>query len=207
MYGDIMSIRKRGSRKFGDVRFLSKSDVEALVTPRKTLEMVDQVLKWITQGRVREMFLSSELTRWSQPSGPRIYPHVAFIEPLNAAGDKWAETFPNNMSKELPSVAGIVVLSDSKTGVPYCIMDDTSITALRTPGLASLGAKYLAREDSSTVAIIGCGQQGKNHSASALLPFFVVQGMTYAVSQIKWQLDIDLTSYWISPMVSWNCVL
>jgi ornithine cyclodeaminase/alanine dehydrogenase-like protein (mu-crystallin family) len=56
-----------------------------------------------------------------------------------------------------------VTLNDPETGIPFAVLDATSITALRTAGHAAVGAKYLARVHSRRIAIIGCGAEGSTH--------------------------------------------
>jgi ornithine cyclodeaminase/alanine dehydrogenase len=64
------------------------------------------------------------------------------------------------------------VLNDVETGVPYAVMDCTWITAYRTAAATALSAKYLARADSHTVAILACGVQGRSNleALSTLFP-------------------------------------
>ena len=55
-----------------------------------------------------------------------------------------------------------MVLNDPETGLPYAIMDATAITNLRTAGgHCVVAAKYLAKKDSRTMAIIGCGAEAR----------------------------------------------
>ena len=61
----------------------------------------------------------------------------------------------------LPRIQGVVVLCDAGDGSPLAILDSASITTLRTAAATAVAAKLLARPDSSTVAICGCGVQGR----------------------------------------------
>jgi N-[(2S)-2-amino-2-carboxyethyl]-L-glutamate dehydrogenase len=79
-----------------------------------------------------------------------------------ALGIKWIAGFPQNPRKHgLPRATGFFILNDSWTGVPLAIMDCTWLSALRTGAVTGVGAKYLARKDSKSVAIIGAGVQGR----------------------------------------------
>ena len=75
------------------------------------------------------------------------------------AGVKWVNVHPENRSRGLPSIMGILVYSDPETGYPLAIMDATEITAYRTGAAAAIASKYLARSDSDTVGVIGAGFQ------------------------------------------------
>lgn len=73
---------------------------------------------------------------------------------------KWITSFPGNPAQGLPTVSGIVCLSDARTGVPLAILDARAVTALRTGAVAALAARALARDDARTVGIVGCGLHG-----------------------------------------------
>jgi ornithine cyclodeaminase/alanine dehydrogenase-like protein (mu-crystallin family) len=73
---------------------------------------------------------------------------------------KWISSFPGNPARGLPTVMGVVVLSDAATSAPVALLDARSVTALRTGAVAAVAARALAREDARTVGLIGCGLHG-----------------------------------------------
>ncbi len=75
------------------------------------------------------------------------------------AGVKWVNVHPQNPAHGLPTVMGIIIYSDPETGYPLAIMDGTDITAYRTAAAATVASKYLARQDSHTLGIVGAGRQ------------------------------------------------
>jgi ornithine cyclodeaminase/alanine dehydrogenase len=85
----------------------------------------------------------------------------AWLKKKNICGIKWVSGFPGNVSKGLPTIAGLIVLNDVNTGFPLAIMDGTYITAIRTAAVSGVSAKYLARKDSKVIGIAGLGVQGK----------------------------------------------
>jgi len=76
-----------------------------------------------------------------------------------AVAMKWVNVHPQNPSGGLPTVMAIMVYNDPDTGYPVAIMDATHITAYRTGATAAIASKYLARQDSQTLGIIGAGRQ------------------------------------------------
>ncbi len=76
-----------------------------------------------------------------------------------AAGVKWVNVHPQNPSRGLPTVMAIMIYNDPQTGYPLAVMDATDITAYRTGATAAIASKYLARQDSHTLGIIGAGRQ------------------------------------------------
>jgi alanine dehydrogenase len=75
------------------------------------------------------------------------------------AGVKWVNAHPLNPSRSLPTVMAVLIYSDPETGYPLAIMDGTRITAYRTGATAAIASKYLARQDSHTLGIVGTGRQ------------------------------------------------
>lgn len=70
--------------------------------------------------------------------------------------------FPQNATRYgLPTIQGAILLYDGTTGFPLALMDSIEITIQRTGAATILGAKHLARPDSKTVLICGCGNQGR----------------------------------------------
>jgi alanine dehydrogenase len=85
-----------------------------------------------------------------------------FVAKMNA-------NFPENRKKNgLPTIQGIVIVSDAENGKLLALMDSIEITIIRTGAATAVAAKYLSRVDSKVVTIAGCGNQGRI-SLSALM--------------------------------------
>src|SRR5262249_13299896 len=54
---------------------------------------------------------------------------------------------------------GLVLLFSTRTGEPLAILPDGIIQRMRVGATTGLAAKYLARDDASEVAMLGCGWQ------------------------------------------------
>ena len=76
-----------------------------------------------------------------------------------SVGMKWINVHPQNPSRGLPTVMAILIYNDPETGYPLVIMAATDITAYRTGATSAIASKYLARQDSHTLGIIGAGRQ------------------------------------------------
>jgi 2,3-diaminopropionate biosynthesis protein SbnB len=77
-------------------------------------------------------------------------------------GIKWIAGFPKNpILHGLPRATGFFILNDSWKGIPLAIMDCTLLSAMRTGAVTGVGARYLARPDSESVAMIGAGVQAR----------------------------------------------
>ena len=115
---------------------------------------------------VHEAFVRHHAGEWAMPA--KVYlpspPHGDF-RAMPARGDgfallKWVTSFPGNPQRGLPTVTGVICLSDAETGEPVMLMDARSVTALRTGAAAAVAARALAREDARSVGLVGCGLHG-----------------------------------------------
>jgi alanine dehydrogenase len=114
----------------------------------------------------REAFLRHHRGEWVMPA--KVYldsPPYGDFRAMPARGDelailKWVTSFPHNPEHGLPTVTGIVCLSDRRTGVPLALLDARAVTALRTGAVAAVASLALARADARTVGIVGCGLHG-----------------------------------------------
>lgn len=70
--------------------------------------------------------------------------------------------FPDNGARRgLPTIQGVVVLSDGEDGRPLALLDSMEITALRTGAATAVAARHLARADARVATVVGCGRQGR----------------------------------------------
>ncbi|MBX9686591.1 MAG: hypothetical protein K2X27_07805 [Candidatus Obscuribacterales bacterium] len=102
----------------------------------------------------------------------------AYIPKLRSAGVKWVSGYPENQKRGLPYISGLLILNDVDTGMPLSVMDCTWITAKRTGAATAISAKYLARPESESVGILGCGVQGHSNleALNVLFPLKRVVG-------------------------------
>jgi ornithine cyclodeaminase/alanine dehydrogenase-like protein (mu-crystallin family) len=71
--------------------------------------------------------------------------------------------FPGNpASNGLPTIQGVLSLHDADNGRLLALMDSMELTMIRTAAASAVAAKYLARADSRSVTILGCGIQGRS---------------------------------------------
>jgi alanine dehydrogenase len=116
---------------------------------------------------VRAGFAAHYTGEWTMP--PKVYldspPHGDFRAMPALGGGfamlKWISSFPGNpVAHALPTVMGVVCLSDAGTSEPRMLLDARAVTALRTGAVAAVGTQALARDGAGTVGVIGCGLHG-----------------------------------------------
>jgi alanine dehydrogenase len=74
---------------------------------------------------------------------------------------KWVTSFPGNPAHGLPTVTGLVLLSDASNGLLVAVLDAAAVTAVRTGAAAVLAAETLGRADAGAAAVIGAGVNGR----------------------------------------------
>ncbi|MGO4527896.1 ornithine cyclodeaminase family protein [Paenibacillus sp. 2TAF8] len=83
-------------------------------------------------------------------------------------GHKTITWFAENEAKHLPTLTGLINVFDAETGRPLGITEASFITGIRTGASGAIGAKYLARQDSETLLVVGSGNQAIFQIACAL---------------------------------------
>lgn len=85
----------------------------------------------------------------------------AFANELDTLGIKILSQKNTPHAGGLPTITGVVLLMDRVTGELLSIMDGEYLTALRTGAASGLATRLLSREESRTLALFGCGSQGR----------------------------------------------
>ena len=156
------------------VPFFPASQVVNAVSPERAVEAV------------RDAFVAYARGEWTMP--PKVY------VPAYPAGDframpalggghallKWVTSFPGNPARGLPTVTGLVLLSDASDGSLRAALDAGAVTALRTGAAAIVAAEELGRRDAQTAAVIGAGVNGR-----AAAKTFLARGRDVAL----WDVD------------------
>jgi len=141
------------------MKILTISDIQAIIT---TLGFEDFLRRLVKT-------LETDFHRWPDfQKSARQATHFAHgVIELMPCSDQEYYTFkyvnghPENTDHGKLNVVAIGQLSSVATGYPLMISDMTLLTALRTAATGGLAAKYLARDNSQSLAIIGNGAQSE----------------------------------------------
>jgi len=142
----------------GELLYLTRAEVESLLD-------VDAMLGALSGALIK---YSAGITSVPPRAGARvgekgILGAMPGYVPGVALEVKLVSVFPGNDQLGIPSHQGLILIFDESVGSPLALMDGTYITAIRTGGAAAVAARALAREDSSILAILGAGVQGRSH--------------------------------------------
>ncbi len=132
------------------VRLLSRREVASLLTIDDSIAAVERAFGMLGRGEV------------PPPAVAALHvPGGAFHIKAAAAGGRFAAKINGNFFEAVPRIKGVIVLADANDGRPLALMDSIEITILRTGAASAVAAKYLARRNSRTALICGCGTQGR----------------------------------------------
>ena len=142
---------------------LSEDDVRRLISMDDLIEAMHGALIEFSGGRVQQP-LRTVLEVGPQHAFFGVMP--AHIPKSGALGTKLVTVFGSNASIGLPSHLATILLLDSTTGELQCVMDGRFITEARTAAVSAVSTRLLARDDASTLAILGSGVQARSHLAA-----------------------------------------
>jgi ornithine cyclodeaminase/alanine dehydrogenase-like protein (mu-crystallin family) len=155
------------------IPIFTAAHVERAVSPSRAVDAV------------RDAFVEYTAGRWTMP--PKVYVTnypAGDFRAMPALGGgyallKWINSFPGNPALGLPTVSGVVLLSDAESGQLRALLDAGSVTALRTGAAAVLAAEVLGRPG-GTAAVIGAGVNGRATAGT-----FVTRGRDV----VLWDVD------------------
>ena len=156
------------------VPVLDAAAVEAAVSPARAVDAV------------RAAFVAHARGEWTMP--PKVYVTnypAGDFRAMPALGGgyallKWITSFPGNPAHGLPTVSGVVLVSDAENGQLRAVLDAASVTALRTGAAAVLACEVLGRADAASAAVVGAGVNGQ-----AAARTFLARGRAVSV----WDVD------------------
>lgn len=137
---------------------LRRSDVARLLSLDECIAAVEEAFRLQGEGRIAPPGILA-----MHVSGGGFHVKAAAMDGTRAYfAAKLNGNFPGNRERcGLPTIQGVIVLCDAGNGSPLAVMDSMEITILRTGAATAVAAKYLARADSKTATICGCGNQGR----------------------------------------------
>ncbi len=115
-----------------------------------------------TMGRIMSMPSYLGGARYSDELEKR-----GLLGPVNTSGIKFIPSRPWNPEKYgLPRASALIIIVDPETLIPQCVMDGAIVSAMRTGAASGVAAKFLARQDSETMGLVGASVQGRTQLAA-----------------------------------------
>ena len=140
------------------VLILRRNEVAALMNPAAYLAAAEAAFRSYANG---DAFVPMPMHIPVQSGGFHVKGAHVILERAFVAV-KLNGNFPGNSQRHgLPTIQGVVLLCDATDGSVLAMIDSIEITLRRTAAASALAARYLAREDASSIAVCGCGDQGR----------------------------------------------
>lgn len=144
-----------------DLLYLDRACVRRLLpTVEEQVDRLAGVYRALAHDRVEN---PPKLGVHPRPSA-FIHAMPAHLADEDVTAVKWVSAYPGNPARGLPYISGLIVLNDSDSGLPVAVMDAAEITAVRTAAASGVSVRHLAHPGWRRVAILGYGEQGREHA-------------------------------------------
>ena len=144
---------------------LSQHDVKELLTMTDALAAVEEGFRQLALGTV--VMPQRAATTIPQHSGLHLSMPAFVGGEIGALTIKIVTVYGDNLTRYgLPTIQGVLLVHDAKTGQVLAMMDAEHLTATRTGAASGVATKYLARADAETVTLIGAGALGPGQLAA-----------------------------------------
>ncbi len=174
---------------------LNRSEVASLLDMDRVIAAVEDAYRAFARGEVLQPpIMSIELPE----RNGEIDFKGGYCRSNDVISMKGASGFWDNLKdRGIPNSLSTVLLFDGTTGALTCVMDGSLITGYRTGAAGGISAKHLARPESSCIAIIGAGMQGRMQirALSRVLPIkdvFVWDSYAQALPPYKEEMEREL---------------
>lgn len=160
-----------------EIRIISRRDTKELLTLSMAIDAVEKAYrqKYSGEGKVWPMVFH-EFT----PGEADLDIKSGNLDGDGIFGLKVVSWFGNNSGKGIPALFGTSMIFDVETGEPRAVLNAGAVTDFRTGAAGAVGARYLARKDSKTVLMVGCGALAPYLIASTLVCMPGVQDVILA---------------------------
>ncbi len=154
---------------------LSNEDIENLLPVSACLEVLEEAYRDLGNGLAATVprydvfspIRNNQYYEYKTMSGVLPGRGIAALR-LNSSVVKWYEKAGSVRKDKIPVAGGdryvgLVMLFSTETGEPLAIFPDGYVQKLRVAGASAIAARYLAREDSTVMALLGSGWQASAH--------------------------------------------
>ncbi|MEE2956447.1 MAG: ornithine cyclodeaminase family protein [Pseudomonadota bacterium] len=141
------------------LRILTEMDVRKVIDMKKAIEIQKNAFALLS--KTSENLKLRSFVHSMDPPGIAIF-NPSFLQDAKGYGVKVVSDFFDNDKQGTTRMSSLMTLFDGNTGHPKAIMEGGYLTDLRTGAGTALAARYLAREESKTLLVIGAGRVARN---------------------------------------------
>lgn len=140
------------------MRALTDEDVQRMLPIKDVIDVVEEGFRLFSLGKtVAPPRMRVPVERY----GGDILLMPCLAPDLGIFTTKIVTVFPKNLSVGLPTIQAVLIGVNPENGAPYLVSEARALTGLRTGAATAISIKYLARKDSKTLGIVGCGYQAR----------------------------------------------
>ncbi|MBF4207771.1 ornithine cyclodeaminase [Pseudomonas donghuensis] len=140
-------------------RYIDVTDLSRLVVRKGLSTCISEMAEYIREDYLRwhDFEKCARLANHSPDGVIELMP----VSDANLYAFKYVNGHPKNTQRGMLTVMAFGALGDVDTGAPVLLSEMTLTTAIRTAATSALAARYLARKDSRSMALIGNGSQSE----------------------------------------------
>lgn len=138
------------------LRVINDEDVRKILDIKNTIKLVEEAFVMKADGSAKILpIITEEIEK-----GCSEFDIKSGIMPGSEVfGVKLVSWYAHNKAIGLPAINGLMMVYDYNNGIPIGLVNAQYLTAMRTGAAGAIGVKYLANENSSTLLMIGTGNQ------------------------------------------------
>ena len=140
---------------------IDKMAIRQVLTLADALEVTEAALLKTSNGAARQQIRRT--LDLPGAAGTCLSLMYAALDDQPLFGAKVLSVFPDNFAHGLASHRGGVFLFDKDHGRPAALIDGGELTAWRTAAASAVATRALSRPGSSTLTILGYGEQARRH--------------------------------------------
>jgi ornithine cyclodeaminase/alanine dehydrogenase-like protein (mu-crystallin family) len=147
------------------MKFITEQDIKSAYTMKECIQDMKEVF-CLYQNKKTHAPVRTVLHHTQLHSNTLYMP--SYIEGLEYETVKVVSIFPNNAEVGLPSLQGVILLTETNHGRHLATIEASGLTVMRTGAAAGVATEYLSKEDSSHLSILGCGAQARGQLKAML---------------------------------------
>nr|UXE45398.1 alanine dehydrogenase [uncultured bacterium] len=152
--------------QFDGTLLLRRTDVRSLLSLPDCIDAVEKAFRSQGEGKIS----APKILSVSANDGGLHVKAARLSNEKSYIVAKLNTNFTRNSARfGLPTIQGLIVICDAENGAPLAVLDSIDVTIKRTAAASAIAVKYLARKDSHTALLCGCGEQGRTQLQALLL--------------------------------------
>lgn len=147
------------------MKYISQAEIQTSYSMKECINDMKEAFKLYKENKTSVPVRT--VLHHSQPNCNTLY-MPAYIKGLEYETVKVVSIFQNNHEAGLPSLQGIILLTETKNGRHLATIEASGLTIMRTGAAAGVATDYLANEDARSLSILGCGAQARGQLEAVL---------------------------------------